>query len=61
MVVEAIEAADLQSLSQLSEEKELADKELLILTNQPVSLTHRPGSSGRGQLIPDPLDLSRTP
>lgn len=37
MIIEAIEAADITSLRELSEQKEQADKELNLLKHEPVS------------------------
>jgi hypothetical protein len=39
LVIEAIEAADITSLRELSEQKEQADKELNLLKHEPVSVS----------------------
>jgi hypothetical protein len=42
LVIEAIEAADITSLRELSEQKEQADKELNLLKHEPVSQSFPP-------------------
>jgi hypothetical protein len=42
VIIEAIEAADITSLRELSEQKEQADKELNLLKHEPVSASSPP-------------------